>query len=364
MAKDQYKGILNTLIKQAAQEPKGNHLRRLTVMASMIYGVIRSESGTLSKIGNFFQGDECDIESSTKKIQRFIDNKWVDWEVYYAPYIKILLQRLALSGELVFAMDGSVIGRNNVTLVMSVVWGKRAIPIAWLSRTGPKGHFPESMHVELVNKMLCVVPAGCRTVLLGDGEFDGSKLREVCKANGWEFVLRTSLDRKVSDGAGGTMEARHIGKWEGADYGISELEESGEMVVYWHSEEYESPIVLLTNMDLAEMACEYYRKRFSIETMFKSFKSGGFNIDRSRVENPERIDRLLIVIAMAYMHVTYVGEEARDAPDAKRYYRKDRDASISAFCIGLKFIKYHEARDSENVSIFSKPFNLFMLNSA
>jgi hypothetical protein len=44
------------------------------------------------------------------------------------------------------------------------------------------------------------------------------------------------------------------------------------------------PIFLMTNMNLGEMACRYYRKRFKIENLFKSMKSAVFNLYKSKVE--------------------------------------------------------------------------------
>jgi hypothetical protein len=44
-------------------------------------------------------------------------------------------------------MDGSVVGRGCVALMMHVVYKGRALPLAWLVRQGTKGHFPEAWHI-------------------------------------------------------------------------------------------------------------------------------------------------------------------------------------------------------------------------
>ena len=58
-------------------------------------------------------------------------------------------QHLALQ-TLVLVMDGSVVGRGCVALMLHVVYKGRALPIAWLIRRGKKGHFPEEMHLALL----------------------------------------------------------------------------------------------------------------------------------------------------------------------------------------------------------------------
>ena len=112
---------------------------------------------------------------------------------FYAPYARQFVAQLARSGQLLLVIDGSVSGRGCMTLMISVVWGRHALPLAWITRQGPKGHFTEASHIELVSTAALLLPGGCRVVLLGDGEFDGQKLRACCRAMNWEFVLRTSL---------------------------------------------------------------------------------------------------------------------------------------------------------------------------
>ncbi|MEZ4987418.1 MAG: hypothetical protein R2795_20630 [Saprospiraceae bacterium] len=48
--------------------------------------------------------------------------------------------------------------------------------------------------------------------------------------------------------------------------------------ILWKDRGFNDPIPLLTNMDLGEMACRYYKRRFKIETMFKQLKSAGFQL--------------------------------------------------------------------------------------
>jgi hypothetical protein len=46
----------------------------------------------------------------------------------------------------------------------------RALPLAWRVRQSPKGHFPETLHIAIVELMREVIPEGAKVVFLGDGE--------------------------------------------------------------------------------------------------------------------------------------------------------------------------------------------------
>ena len=104
-----------------------------------------------------------------------------------------IAKKIALKGELVLVIDGSETAGDCETLMLSVIWRKYAIPLAWLTKKEEKSHFPEDWHVELTTLTATIIPSDCRVVLLGDGEFDGQKLRAKCKYLKWEFVLRTIL---------------------------------------------------------------------------------------------------------------------------------------------------------------------------
>jgi hypothetical protein len=53
-----------------------------------------------------------------------------------------------------------------------VIYQGRALPLAWRVRQCPKGHFPEALHLALVERVSDLIPAGSKGVFLGDGEFD------------------------------------------------------------------------------------------------------------------------------------------------------------------------------------------------
>lgn len=82
-------------------------------------------------------------------------------------------------------MDGSVVGRGCVALMMHVVYKGRALPLAWLVRQGKKGHFPEAWHIALVEQVQALLPAGAQVVWLGDGACDGTDLQHTLEEAGW-----------------------------------------------------------------------------------------------------------------------------------------------------------------------------------
>ena len=67
----------------------------------------------------------------------------------------------------------------------------------------------------------------------------------------------------------------------------------------WWQKGYDEPYYLVSNFELVREALAYYKKRFHIETFFSDQKSRRFQLDRSHLDQSERIGRLLLVACLA-----------------------------------------------------------------
>lgn len=254
-----------------------------------------------------------------------------------------LLQGLAAKGELVFVVDGSQTGSANTALMLSVLCRGFAIPVAWVVKKGEKGHFPEEMHTDLLKMIAPICPAGCRTVLLGDGEFDGQGLRQWCTDNNWLFVVRTSSDRLIDFD-------EEVARFDTMRTTSSIYFIEGALplanAVYWLGKGHPKPIFLLTNLDLGYDACHYYKRRFKIETLFKHLKSAGFYLHKTRLKCPEKVANLIIVVAFSFVFSFCIGlfiKEKEPRQSLELIVRKDRLRKITPIAIAQLAIKnnYH-----------------------
>lgn len=53
---------------------------------------------------------------------------------------------------------------------------------------------------------------------------------------------------------------------------------------------------------------EDYAKRWEIETLFKCLKSGGFNFEDTHLIQPERLEKLMVFLAIAFSWAYMIGE--------------------------------------------------------
>jgi hypothetical protein len=168
----------------------------LATLAALISGIVASKSTQLPTIAAKVP-DGTKPESRVKRFARWVENAHITAEGSCVPYAERLLAPLALQ-TLVLVIDGSVVGRGGVALMIHVVSKGRALPLAWVVRRGKKGHVPEALHIALMEQGQELIPPGARVVVVGDGACDGTDLQHTLQEAGWASVCRTGSNVTAS----------------------------------------------------------------------------------------------------------------------------------------------------------------------
>ena len=93
-----------------------------------------------------------------------------------------------------------------------------------------------------------------------------------------------------------------------------------------------------------------HRKRFGIETLFGDLKSRGFNIHKSKLRHPERLEKLLIAVCLAFIFTILAGVRSHqfDPTWLKKIFRQDQHKQFSIFSKGKMiwdfFLFFHQFR--------------------
>ena len=313
----------------------------------MVRGLIASQHVSLGKITDNQEGKIHSL-SQVKKNERWLDNGLIDAETFFTPLIiKILHGIILQEKQLVFVIDGSIVGRGCQTLMLSVLWKKKAIPVVWKTVQAPKGHFPESDHLQLLKLLediLKTLPnVRCVMLMLGDGEYDGSKWIQQLQNMNFEYVLRTAKDTLLTNQEQEIFQPKKLEVGKESFLYIPDCKLSSQVkthFVLWHERTFKDPVCLLTNQEIGQMAIGYYRKRFKIETLFKDFKSEDFNLHKSKMTDPERLNRLIIVCALAYLWLIGMGAAIFTKKSwIKKVYKVQKDTQ-NLFTHGKRLYKY------------------------
>lgn len=354
-----YTEVMRTL-KGMMKSYKQGHV---VTLAMMITGIVMSHKAQLSVMSGEVPvwAKAASIE---KRMHRFVKNGQIDVQAYYMPFATALIAALGHQ-RLVLAMDGSQVGRGCMTLMVGVVYQKRALPLAWIVYQGQKGHTTAARHIEVLELVRPLIPAETEVILLGDGEYDNvSMLQWLETHTSWHFVVRTAKNSAIQFGdhvfplnalpitPDKCLVLDDVFYTQEAAYGpIMAL-------VYWELG-YEEPIYLLSNLPDAQQACAYYKLRYRLETLFSDQKSRGFHIHKSHLSDPERISRLLLATCLAFIWMMYLGLLVMATGQQRlidRTHRRDK----SIFRLGLDWFKHHLKCGWPLPVRFDLPLNLIL----
>lgn len=334
-----YRVVLRHLQKQASTMLLENHM----TLAMMITGILRGRSGQLRKMANAvqYQGKK---ESLIDRFRRFVRNKNIKVEVTFTPFGQRVLQALG-QGPLVLMIDSTKMGGHCLCLMVSVYYKSRALPLAWVTYKGRKGHSSQQLQLQLFRRVKTLLPAEVPVVLLGDGEFDGSAVIDWFEQDSqWRYVCRTDKTNRIFYQQQ-WLGLHQLPLTEGQEAFFTQVRFTEQnnvgpvnILAVWHHARQEHWF-FVTNCQSATEAKSFYTLRFTTETLFSDLKGRGFHLDDTRLWQPERLHRLLLAAAIAYFLMVTLGVEAIVSGVFRQLVRTDAFYH-SLFQLGLFYLNH------------------------
>lgn len=217
------------------------------------------------------------------------------------------------------AIDATALGDKLVVLTVSVLYRGCAIPVAWhvLPANRPGAWVPPIL--ALLDRLAPAVPAGLSVIVHTDRGLWSNRLWDGIRAHGWHPLMRVQQAitfapvgqrrgpvRALVPGAGQA--------WVGAGTAFKDraARRAGTLLVVWDAGQA-APWVLLTDLDPATVGVLWYGLRTWIELGFRALKGGGWQWERTRRTDPDRVARHWLVLAVATLWVLAYGTRAEDA---------------------------------------------------
>ncbi|MCB0490713.1 MAG: IS4 family transposase [Cyclobacteriaceae bacterium] len=331
--------VCSKVTRALKKKLKGFPEKFIAVLSLMVSGLVLGKKANMTKIAEELPTKAKD-KSTFRRFQRFVANDNIDYEEYHMPFAQQIVQALGVN-RLVVAIDSSVVGKGCVTLMAGVAYRNRLLPLAWIVYEGSKGHTTAERHIQVLQLLERVIPEEMDVILVGDGEFDNVPMLEWLEENtNWNFAVRTCKSSQVT--------------YNGERYRIDTIAEKGHIVFLeetyftaqefgplmafaWWDENCDEAIYLITSLTNVDEACGYYRKRALIETFFSDQKSRGFGIDKSRISDPQRLERLLLGAFIAYIWMIWLGVEVVQKGYTSLIDTARGDKSI--FSLGVTWLK-------------------------
>jgi hypothetical protein len=233
----------------------------------------------------------------------------------------------------VVIIDQSKVNDAHHMVMVSLRVAERALPLAWrVKKTHGAIGFREQR--DALATVAALLPEGVRPTLVGDRFYGSPALIAWCRDNGWGWRLRCKQDLLVFDNNGETTLADCFARGE---HRLENVELTGKRarthVAMVHADGQAEPwIIAMSDLPTPERARDY-GLRWGIEAMFSDFKTRGFNLEASQIERTDRLDRLVLVLALALYWAVSTGlwdAIENRAPAEKKPRRRNARTSPAA----------------------------------
>jgi hypothetical protein len=294
------------------------HAKRVDALAGATLGVMTSASLAVAMIGQALaQGRGLVTKHAIKQVDRLLSNQKVDvWESFarWVPHL------VGARREIIVAMDWTEFDRDGqATLALNLVTGHgRATPLLWLTVWKDElAHKRNDYEDACLVRLSQVLPPGVAVTILADRGFGDRKLFSFLDELGFGYVIRLRGNIHVTDAAG---ETRPAAEWVGKGGRARKLCNARVTatqgyqvgaVVCVHAKAMKEPWCLAASDAAAPtaMLVNHYAKRWTIEPSFRDTKDlrFGMGLGATRIGEPARRDRLLLINAFAITLLTMLG---------------------------------------------------------
>jgi hypothetical protein len=325
------------------------HKSHLENLALLVIGIAYSRSVSLPKAAGAVPYNRIQIESRVERFERLVQcEKLVPLEAL-KPVAKKVLKSLHRGGrgEIRAVMDRTMINDTINLLYISVAYGGRALPLGWV-RVPHEGNSDLKLQQQLLKWFKECLPEGAQATIIADREFHSIHLATwIERSLGLNFVLRikagTSVEFEGDWYRAGDLASRGRTRiWKSVKVTMDgKASHRVNLVTVWERDQ-EEPWLLITNLTDPEKVREIYANRFWIEEMFSDHKSRGLNLESTRLTDPDRLERLLVAVTLAYLWIMEVGALVVIRDQWRQVDNRGAERSVSLCQIGLRWLTERE----------------------
>ncbi len=332
----------------------GLNKARIKFLSMLILALIKSNT-----ISYEYLAREIETQSKLASVYRSIQRFFALFEIDSFVVAKLIASLVPIgSFGWILAVDRTnwKFGKKNINfLVLAVAYEGVAIPLFWVL-LDKRGNSNWRERIDLTRRFIACFGKDAIECLTADREFIGCHWLKFLKKEKIPICIGTKDNILIADRNGVEKHgSRLFSNLAVGEYSILERRRTMGLpfdIVGCRLESGEY-LILLCTFD-AEMALQFYRARWEIETLFSCFKLRGFNFEATRATDFERLSRIFAVMAITLCWVHNVGEMLNYQKEIplKKHGRKSK----SIFRLGLEQL----AHVISSISIKKKEFELMV----
>ena len=333
---------------------------QVALLPRMLCALLQTRSVNLHRWAAVLAGS-AQMASHYRCLQRFLSGTW-------SPQVAthLIVQQLVKPGKpILLTLDRThwQYGQTHHNLLcLGLVHQRVSIPLEYVA-LGRAGNSATSDQIHVLDRALGYLSAG-RCCLLADREFIGGVWLGHLLEREVDFVIRLRSNHTIKRADGRALSlarsTRNQAKGTTRVYEQVQLYEGSNSVfvhLICHRAANGQRVFLATTRTDFDTVVALYKQRWAAETAFGFLKSKGFDLEATRLRAPQRVLRLVGLLALGLLWTLCVGEhlhQQKPLPNKKHGY-----PAHSLFRRGLDAIQHRIAQTKQNTT--SRLYNIIRL---
>ena len=310
---------------------------RADLLSCFIFTLLKIRTVNLAKIAVAMPG-KAKTDSKYKRLQRF----FADFNFSMEGIAKLIVRFLPISDEIWdLSLDRTnwKLGKLNINpQVLGIVHLGVAFLIIWITFSW-RGNSSMIERIDLIERFIKIFSIDKIRCLFGDREFIGGKWFAFLLEKGIHFVMRIKENFMITNAKGILISAKTLFRdLKAGEYKVLKGRRlvNGQMVYVVGALLPDGEYLILATDKNPVTALEEYKKRQGIETLFQCLKGRGFNFEDTHMTFPDRIDKLIALLSIAFSWCHATGEWCASQKTVK--IKKHGRKAVSIFRPGLDHI--------------------------
>jgi hypothetical protein len=299
MAKPQ---LHRQLLEQLSQWIIPKDLRHLKNCAEIVAAILESESACAAHWIPYLSHRECQARSHMERLSYFMNNPAINDEVLYVPLLKKFLKEWT-GQELILVMDTSMFWDTYCLIEVCIAWGGRSLTLAQTVIEHGSSTVGFDEYKPVLEAAKSRLPIGSQPTLLADRGFEHGELMRWLTEQQWHWGIRVKSNLQITFGNGKTQSLKELFPPKDQAYLFPNVKVIGDVECNLGTANcrgVKEAWAVLTDTPLSLQTFQLYGKRFGgIEPRFKDYKSGTFDILRSKIRDAKALSNLLMMIEIA-----------------------------------------------------------------
>lgn len=315
---------------------------RVKFIVLLISSLIKVQSVNYERLAQGFDNPVA-LSSNLRRIQRFFACFSLDADLIARLLFKLLPSKSAYG--LTLDRTNWKFGQKNINILfIGVIHKGMSLPLLWVFLGNKRGNSDQQERIVLLQRYIKLFGAHTIEFITADREFIGEQWWQFLIINQIRFCIRLRENMHLHIPGKGIVKAFWLfySLPLNTAYHYPKIVQVNNNWVYLSGLKYVNKkgrieYLIVACFEKNYQTLEYYAQRWQIESMFKALKSAGFNLEDTHLTDYERLDKLLMIIALTFMWAYKVGIYKNDAIRPLKIKKHGR-LEMSFFAYGLKWL--------------------------